>query len=600
MRQFPALKCRFMVLLATLLLAGSSAYAKEWNALDYGVDPSGKTDCTAALQKVLDECSASGGGIVNLPTGQYRFDGNLVLSFGAILQGTFRNPNTYEPGEAPLTFSGTELLVYGGRGSNDGPAFIRLAAKMATLRGLLIRYPEARFDAVPPAPYPPTVFVNQWETTVEDVCLLNSYEAIRVQNAGRHLIRNVHGYPTWRGMVVDYIQDIGRIENVHFSPMGFLFDPKGPYMKWVFENGIAFEFAHSDWQYCLNTFCFGYKVGYRFTESKTGRTNGNFLGIAADCCQRPVLVEQASDAGILITNGEFVGQWDTKSSIGVDVLESCNGVVQLSNCCFFGPYDRNVRVAARDARVSFTGCNFSEWDKDGDDSESIQLDAGRAIIQGCFFRESRAHIVVGAGVRAATIIGNQAEGGIHIRNQAGARLMESTNETSNIVWPEQASAHYRIDIGSPGDSRYLREWGSSGKAEEWPNEPKGMRRWSKPGSSMDLPVLPKTTYEVKMDLYIPEEAANSANGVFLGTTQLVAFTTPGVREVTFALPPQDAPSVTLTMKGDTLPPQSPHPWFRLLVAARSITLRAAGSGSACFNANTGDSNTDSVIAGSKH
>ncbi len=37
------------------------------------------------------------------------------------------------------------------------------------------------------------------------------------------------------------------------------------------ENGEAFIFARSDWQYVLNTFCFGYNVGYKFIGSRRRR-----------------------------------------------------------------------------------------------------------------------------------------------------------------------------------------------------------------------------------------------------------------------------------------------------------------------------------------
>ena len=38
-------------------------------------------------------------------------------------------------------------------------------------------------------------------------------------------------------------------------------------------------FARTDWEYVLNTFAFGYAIGYHFIASKEGSCNGNFLGI---------------------------------------------------------------------------------------------------------------------------------------------------------------------------------------------------------------------------------------------------------------------------------------------------------------------------------
>ena len=53
---------------------------------------------------------------------------------------------------------------------------------------------------------------------VFDVELLNPYNGIDASKNERHLIRNVQGQPLRRGIYVDVIYDIGRIENVHFNP----------------------------------------------------------------------------------------------------------------------------------------------------------------------------------------------------------------------------------------------------------------------------------------------------------------------------------------------------------------------------------------------
>jgi hypothetical protein len=568
----------------------AGAGARQWEVLDFGAVADARTDNTTAFQQALDAAGAAGGGTVFAPTGEYRFDSHLVIPYAVELKGSYNQPVTHHQSEPPLGFSGTTFLVYGGRGRREEPAFIELDGKMSALRGVCIRYPEAAYDQVPPAPYPPTVLMQQWETTVENVCVMNAYEGIRIREGGRHLVRNVHGYPTFRGMTVDWVQDVGRIENVHFSPMGFEFEPDGAYMRWVFAHGVAFDFAQTDWQYVLNTFCFGYSVGYRFRESRMGRTNGNFLGIAADCCRRPLLVEQCSEAGLLITNGQFVGQWGIGDSIGLEILEGCTGLVQLTNCSFFGPFDRLIKVSAPEARLSASACNFQSWDNDGDDSEAVEIEAGRAIVQGSFFRQAKLHVVAGPEARAVTLVGNQAPAGLRVRNAIGARLHSSANEQNTMVWPENGRLHYRIDIGSVGDIDYLERWGSAGNAHEWQATPEGTRRWCRPGSRLVLPVVPGREYVLEMDLLVPDEAVHPDNGVYLGDERLAAFSEPGVQTVTGRVPPQTGDRVVLTMGGDGLPPADPKPLFRLLAPVRSVTLRAEGiaDGGRLCDANTGD------------
>jgi hypothetical protein len=69
------------------------------------------------------------------------------------------------------------------------------------------------------------------------------------------------------------------------------------------EHGEAFLFGRSDWQYVLNTFCFGYRAGYKFVQSAARVCNGNFLGIGADDRWTAVVVEQCAPFALLITNG---------------------------------------------------------------------------------------------------------------------------------------------------------------------------------------------------------------------------------------------------------------------------------------------------------
>jgi hypothetical protein len=124
---------------------------------------------------------------------------------------------------------------------------------------------------------------------VLDVELLNPYQGIDASRNERHNVRNVTGQPLRRGILVDAIYDIGRIENVHFNPW---WSNHSPVFQWQMEHGEAFIFGRADWEYVLNTFCFGYHVGYKFVATDTGECNGNFLGIGADDCNRAVLVEE--------------------------------------------------------------------------------------------------------------------------------------------------------------------------------------------------------------------------------------------------------------------------------------------------------------------
>ena len=237
------------------------------------------------------------------------------------------------------TDDGTTFLVTEGAGGEEGPAFLTLNTN-STLKGVVIYYPRQIADAAP-QPYPYAIAMRGKNPAVLDIELLNPFNGIDATHNERHLIRNVHGQPLRRGVYVDAIYDIGRIENVHFNPW---WSNRPGLFQWQMANGEAFIFARSDWEYVLNTFCFGYKVGYKFTASGTGACNGNFLGIGADDCHTALVVEQSAPFGLLITNGEFVSFHGPDPTM-IEVMEANKGTIRFVNCAFWGPCNQIAKIA---------------------------------------------------------------------------------------------------------------------------------------------------------------------------------------------------------------------------------------------------------------
>jgi hypothetical protein len=399
----------------------------RWSVMEMGAVADGTTDNTKSFQKALDAARQAGGGIVEAPAGRYRIAGTLSIPQGVTLQGTYRVPPTRNSmTEKP---DGTVLLAYAGRGSAEGPPFICLAGNNSAVAGLVIEYPEWKRSDVPPVPYPPCVASQDTNNVgILECCFLNPYEAVKLIRAHRHLIRNVTGYPSKRGIYVDECMDIGHIENVHFWPFGVAYDPNDPYCKWINTQGVAFELARTDWHYVSNTFCFGYGVGYKFSESKAGSTNGNFLGLGADSCRRAVLVEQAQSPGLLITNGEFVGRWGSTDSICVEVAPKAKGKVSLVNCSFWGPIDRCIWMRSPFGQITASACHFVDWNNHGKGAPAIQLDAGKAIVNACTFAKEGPHVQAGKNVQSSLLMGNQAPGGFQAKNLCGKRMKMFANE----------------------------------------------------------------------------------------------------------------------------------------------------------------------------
>ena len=315
----------------------------------------------------------AGGGTVYAPPGRYLFRGVLNVPVGVTLRGSytcvpshtgFKDRTQPKPGD-----DGTALLATAGKGKEDGDPFITLNTN-SSVAGLVIYYPEQVTDAVPIA-YPWTIVMRGKNPAAFDLELLNPYQGIDATRNERHNVRNICGQPIWRGLWVDAIYDIGRIENVHFNPWWV---GRGPLYDWQTQNGEAFIFGRADWEYVLNTFCFGYHVGYKFVHTATGDCNGNFLGIGADDCNRAVLVEQSAPYGLLIANGEFTSFHGDDPTM-VEVKDTNRGVVRFTNTAFWGPSNQIAKIAGRGV-VGFTDCTFVQWRKD---RAAIQVFVGQRL-----------------------------------------------------------------------------------------------------------------------------------------------------------------------------------------------------------------------------
>jgi hypothetical protein len=327
------------------------------NVRSFGAAGDGKTDDTAAFQKALDEAAKAGGGVVYAPRGNYFFTGRLNVPNAVTLSGIWQSVPAHngirDRGTPKPTDDGTTFLVTGDSDREEGPAFVTLNTN-STLKGVVLYYPQQNVDDEP-KPYPWAIAMRGRNPAVLAVEMLNPYNGIDATRNERHLIRDVHGQPLRRGIMVDSIYDIGRIENVHFNPW---WSNRPKLFKWQMENGEAFIFGRSDWQYVYNTFCFGYKVGYKFIKSRSGVCNGNFLGIGADDCYTALLVEQSAPYGLLITNGEFVSFHGPDPTM-IEVSENNEGSVRFVNCAFWGPCNQIAKLAGR-GTVGFSDCTFTQ------------------------------------------------------------------------------------------------------------------------------------------------------------------------------------------------------------------------------------------------
>ena len=387
-----------LIMYFTALLLLATVQNGTIDVAAFGAKGDGHTDDTSAFQTALN-AAASKHVSLFAGSGNYLFKGTLNVPEGVALKGSWESVPSHnglrDRGLPKPTDGGTTFLVENGEGSEKG-AFLTLNTN-STLKGVVFYYPKQDPNSIP-QPYPWAIAMRGKNPAVLDVELLNPYNGINASANERHFIRNVSGQPLRRGIYVDAVYDIGRIENVHFNPW---WSSAEKLLDWQKATGEAFIFSRTDWEYVVDTFAFGYGVGYKFNESKDGACNGNFLGIGADDCNIAVKVDQAAAFGLLITNGEFTS-FQGANPTQVVVSQANSGVVRFTNCAFWGPCDRIADISGT-GTVGFGDCTFVQWDGRNKGYEAIRATSGSVLIRGCEFREDKEQISLSSSVKKAII-----------------------------------------------------------------------------------------------------------------------------------------------------------------------------------------------------
>jgi hypothetical protein len=373
-----------------------------WRVQDFGARGDGVTDDTAAFQAGLTAVAAIGGGALYAPAGRYAIRGTLTIPTGVTLVGEWRAPS------AAQGVRGTVLMAYAGRGEESGPPFIGLAF-CSGVRDLAIWHPEQRADAIVPYPFALKQLGSD-NATIENVTLVNPYQGIQVGPEWNelHYLHNVYGSPLALGFEFDFTTDIGRIENLQFSPAcwaqsGLPGAPPagGAHAQWMRAHGTGVRMLRSDWEYAAGMAISGYRVGFEIAGSKTGFPNAQFLRLAVSDCDTALLVQNAAPYGVAFTACSFRG-----SRAGVETSERFDATLQFLDCGLAGG-ERALRAAGAGTTL-FQHCRF-----DG----AAEIAAGAVAILDSDL--GSAPVQLGPGVAAASIAGNRSTAAVPVVDRSG-------------------------------------------------------------------------------------------------------------------------------------------------------------------------------------
>jgi hypothetical protein len=337
-----------------LLFACSTLFAQNWrlaetkyptidnvviaySVAEFGITGDGVTDVTQQFQNLLNQLGALGGGTLFVPEGQYVIKGNLLLPKGITLRGEWKKP---VKGESVV---GTILMAYAGKGNEEATPFITMEPSSAVM-DLVIWYPEQTATNI--TPYPPSVefgkpnYFGNENCNAKNITLINSYAGIvfsRKNGGTCPTINGVYGTPLSRGIEIDNIVDVGRIEWIDFSPdywagSGLPNAPSldGNHKSWIYENGTGIVMRRNDWSYTCFVNIEGYNKGFHAVESITSpgvQPNGHNYSMTFSKCKTGLAISAANSVGLMCTGIKTV-----KCETGIAVENSASGVVQLHTC----------------------------------------------------------------------------------------------------------------------------------------------------------------------------------------------------------------------------------------------------------------------------
>lgn len=412
----------------------ADAFVAGLNVMDYNADPTGTVDQTALFQKLLDALGSRtnnngrqndgtpNGGVLYIPEGKYLLKGTLFLPKGVTIRGDWEKPVKGQPIKGTILMAANPnakgkdctLLPTGVPGTAYEQLSLIIMQPSSAVKDLNIWYPEQNANNI--VAYPPAILFGQQGYWGNDYCLasnitlVNAFDGIifsRRSGGGAPNCYGIYGSPLRRGIEIDNIAEVGRIDNVDFSSdywagSGLPGSPavSGPHKDYIRNNGTAVVMRRNDWSFIGKVKAEGYNIGYRLDLSYNKDGNGNYTapnghnyGMDFTNCKYGVYVAAVSGAGMMFYDYKF-----TNCDYGFYVAPDADGIIQIQGSTFdtkvasvYAPLENNTKIVMSQNTI---------------EKGAVDIRGGLATITSCDFNNEPDQIRLGANVRAI-ITGNR-------------------------------------------------------------------------------------------------------------------------------------------------------------------------------------------------
>ncbi len=544
------------------------------------IDRKGNVDYAPVVNSLLEGLSMAGGGTLFIPAGRYSFYDEIYIPRGVSVCGEWASP------EHDRAVKGTVLEVYAGHNGTSAMPFITMASH-AQVRNLSFWYPHQ--DAQNIVPYPATIRTFQY-TFVQNVTFVNSYFAVQqVEGANCPNVSNVYGTPLYKGMDIDVVVDIARLEEIHFAPEYWIESklPSAPVADaadaalrtYLYENATAITLRRIDWSYLTYSDIRGYHTGLHFAKCAFSDAfpNGQCVGLNFTDCYNALLADNVSGnteslADITIRNCVYGLHFPATDYSGYGSLQVMNVDIAATGAAVL--QNNPVRVSILSSTIRQGG---------------IVSNRGHILVGDSDLLTPAPQVVLNAGAFSGILIGNRnADGGeISYVNQGGCPVSYSAVALDlkryTSLTPEQAgpqekgpfkAAYYVANVDKTGATdvterlqALLTEAGQNGgglvflppgkyRVDGALNVPSGVElRGTGDFGSMPCPVN---------TIILVYRRGNEAD---VATVTLAA--SAGIRGITFHYPEQNSEYTPVTVNGVES--------YRFIFESYPYAIRGAGS-----------------------
>ena len=325
-----------------------------------------KADNTTEIQSALNKAKEEGGGIVFLPTGNYKVLGHLTIPTGVELKGST------DIGSVPLG-PGSVLEVYADKGNEAGEPFLKMEENSG-LRGIVFNYPEQRYTEIArtsplttegtlePYKYPYAIQVKGKDVYIVNAGFRATYRAIDLftYKCDNAYVEYPSGHVFMNCLHIGGGTENARINNTQFNTIGYACGVESKFGRWPNSptdisnnrNRDCYNQNYSQLEFLrlgdcknlmlFNNFGYGSNYGTVFANEGDG-PSGLAIGHGIDSATKGLYYEKIGADGFDMITSQIVStQRVIVNNIPARYVETApdfTGEITLFNADFWGnPY----------------------------------------------------------------------------------------------------------------------------------------------------------------------------------------------------------------------------------------------------------------------